>query len=144
MSAPLDDSETASVARNYVRVEDLDEGLSDYYWTQIDKTLRKVFFSGQDSSELSGALERLGRLRNRVKESKDPAFPAAVYHLDPFQVAIDLAGGHPATAEQKEQYLAELQEFAGGEGPSAYDPQLLGEVKPSDTARAIPDDPAAG
>jgi hypothetical protein len=136
---PSDDPEVESGATNYVDIGSLRKDLTDAYWDQIEKTLRQVFFpKGQG---LSTALKRLERLKKAVNTSDDPAFPAAVYHLDPFQVAKDLAGADFVTTEQKEQYIALLRHFVSVHSPLSYDPGLLDQIKHNSLARSFPDDP---
>ena len=139
---PSDDPEVESVATDYVGVGSLQKELTDAFWNQIEKALRNVFFPRQTGHGLSNALKRLERLKKAVNTSEDPAFPAAVYHLDPFQVAKDLAGDQPATTEQKERYVAMLLNSSNSDrGPAIYDSTLLREITRGSLARAFPDDP---
>lgn len=139
--AVQNDDETQAVAKVYGGIQDLDEAKTHAFWYQIQEALKKVFIR-DDPQRLSRALDRLNELRNKVDTSFGSDFPAAVYHLDPFQIAKDLSGVMVATSMQKELYLEILKSIANDPRQNSYRRDLLEQITTNDLARDFPDDPA--
>ncbi|MGA3004561.1 MAG: hypothetical protein ABSE20_22835 [Acetobacteraceae bacterium] len=84
-------------------VGELDPSVIEAYWARVGETLRRVF------NVASGdAKEAVRRLRQRLESEAGRDTRLQFYHLDPFQVAADLAargGTHGVTADEKSRYV---------------------------------------
>lgn len=126
------DEETQSVARPYSVSSDISRDGWDFYWAQVSKTLKDVF--GVHDGE-----HKVQTLRSRVETLPDTDIQPAIYHLDPFQVAADIARVEKVTSEQKEKYGALLRDRSSTHSP--YDFNLLNEVTFDQMTLEVPDDP---
>ncbi|MDQ0467640.1 hypothetical protein [Labrys wisconsinensis] len=124
------DEETQGVAGTYPGAMTLSKSDWDAYWWKVEETLNYVF-GAHDV-----ARKAFANLKYSVEKSEDPLFQASIYHLDPFQVAADLADVQHVTVEQKNRYGHVLLKFGRD-----YDPKLLAEVTSDHIYREVPDDP---
>ena len=104
--------------------KELDNRQVDAYWRRVVETLQRVFgVSGSDAED------KVGELRTKLKDT-GPDTQLHFYHVDPFEVAADLAGaaGRAITPEEKRRYI-ELQDLPKDDRP---DPAALDRLLPED------------
>ena len=113
----------------------LADGVAVNFWQTVRRALEVVFFAGEKIPETAiGGLERL-----RTKVSENDELAGAVYNLDPFQIAADLAGVAEPMPVHRERYLDLLKKI--GQPKNHGYTLLLEEITPTMVAHSSPDDP---
>jgi hypothetical protein len=84
-------------------VGELDSSVIEAYWPRVGETLRRVFNVASGDAE-----DVVRKLRRRLESEGRADTQLQFYHLDPFQVAADLAargGVHVITADERSRYV---------------------------------------
>jgi hypothetical protein len=117
--------ETQSVAG---ATEHVEPDVWEPYWRRVNQALVEIFWVPQDKAH--EIIDRLQRDLDDEREKGASISDVALYHLDPLQVAADLAGtSRPLSAEQKQKYVKILAIAENEASPSG-----------ADLAREVPDD----
>src|ERR1035438_5058117 len=95
-------------------IGDLDPSMIEAYWATVGETLRRVFNVAAGDAD-----DAVRKLRQRLENDGGADTQLQFYHLDPFQVAADLAargGGGVVSADEKSRYV-DMLSFADNVRP---------------------------